>query len=257
MTPARPLSVLVVDDEPLARRRLERMVRQADGFDLAGQARDVETTLVAVQELRPDLLLLDIQMPGGGGFAVLDQLGPAAPPVIFVTAHSDFAVRAFDVSAVDYVTKPVQPERLTLALMRAGQAIAASQRASVQLDPSDNDTAPADLTDVLWVATRDGRKSITIATISHVSADRDYARLWSGDAAYLYDRSISDCEKQLTPHGFLRVHRGFLVQRRRITAMQRRETGGYALMLDGGARVPVGRSFQRRTAKALGLIGGE
>ena len=122
------LSVLIVDDEPLARGRLRRMLAAMEGVRVAGEAGNAGEAQDRIAALKPDLLLLDIQMPGEGGFELLERLGEAAPPTIFVTAFDHHALRAFNARAIDYVTKPVEPGRLATAIERARLTIGAAGR---------------------------------------------------------------------------------------------------------------------------------
>lgn len=260
MTELPPLSVLIVDDEPIARRRLTRLLRQIGGVQPVGEAGDVEDAVVAARTLAPDILLLDIQIPGGGGFAVLDRLGAEAPVAIFVTAHDRFALRAFEVAAVDYVTKPVEPARLAAALARARTACAvrdsrerlAELHSTVQTLRGALAEAAGPLR-TLWIRAGNEMRNIEIGAITHIRAERDYVRLHAGGRSYLHSDTLASMEEKLTEHGFVRVHRSVLVQRAAVSGLVREGRGRMVLRLSDGAEVPVGRSHLASVGAALGL----
>jgi two-component system, LytTR family, response regulator len=247
MIPSRPLSVLVVDDEPLARRRLIRMLGTIPGLELAGEAGTVDQALVACRTLGPDILLLDINMPGGDGFTVLEQLGDAAPATVMVTAFDQHAVRAFDQDVVDFVTKPVEPARLSKAIARAIQAretqhirsLASSVQAlrqAVRLSSLPNA--------LLWVKDRNGLRRIAIADITYLEADRDYVKIHTLNGPPCHHaESMAAMERRLIPFGFLRVHRSALVQQTAVIGVLRHRSGSLSLQLVDGTTVPVGRTY--------------
>lgn len=267
--PAPPaLTVLVVDDEPIARRRLIRLMRRIGGVVPVGEAGDVDQAVAEVARLRPDIVLLDILIPGGDGFAVLERLqsgypGTATPQAIFVTAFDQHALRAFDAAAVDYITKPVDPARLALALSRAAGAIAARAQAgqidrltaslarlrAVQAIPADPSPNPAP---AIWVKDRHGLRRIGLRDISHIRAERDYARLHLHNGTdCLHGESMAALEARLAPHGFLRVHRSLLVQGAAVAAVQRQRGGGLVLVLTDQTRLTAGRSYHAAIRQGL------
>ncbi|MFO1137803.1 MAG: LytTR family DNA-binding domain-containing protein [Paracoccus sp. (in: a-proteobacteria)] len=253
------LRVLIVDDEPIARRRLIRMLAQLDGIVPVGEAGDCDGAVAAVRDLCPDLLMLDLQMPGGDGFSVIERLGAALPPVILVTAFDQFALRAFDAAAVDYLTKPVEMPRLAEAVARGRRAVAArrqsdriaelqgmvaSLRAQVAPDCGARD---------LWVRTRDGQRRIAIDRIDYVMAERDYMRIFIGGQSHMIADSMAAMQKRMQPMGFLRIHRSVLVRQAAIAGLVRRRYGMLAVRLEDGTELAVGRSHVAGLMQALGL----
>jgi len=244
-----PLNLLVVDDEPLARRRLVRLVRQWPWAGVIEEAAHVPQALACLERMEAHVLLLDIQMPGGSGFDLLARLPAPAPAVVFVTAFDDQACRAFDANAVDYVTKPVEPGRLHVALERARQTLAWRSNAdrlaeleevvaSLRRAAAPQHPAPREL----WVRSAGQYLRITPARITRVQAERDYARIHADGRTYLHNENLSELERLLPQGEFIRVHRSTLV---RIDAVERVDVGAFsslALVLRDGDVVRVGRT---------------
>lgn len=251
LTPVTPsLRILVVDDEPIARRRLLRLLRPLEDVVVVGEAGDVDAAVAAARDLAPDLMLLDIQMPGGDGFTVIDRLGRDAPLVVFVTAFDHHAIRAFELEAVDYLTKPVDPARLVKAIARAQAAAASHAReeriaellATVEtLRRSLQAGEPAQ--QILWVKTGAIHQRIPLAAIGHIQAEGDYVRIHQDGRSHLVSGSLSAMEARLGALGFLRIHRRTLVRRDAIVALERSRHGALAVTLADGSRLPVGRSY--------------
>ena len=261
------MKVLIVDDEPLARRRLEILLREQPGIELAGAAADGAVAQRLIAELAPDVVLLDIKMPGLTGLEVLDAVkanrgkngngDTCAPIVIFVTAFDRFALDAFDRAAFDYLLKPVEPARLAQALARAREALAekaAAERTHEleeilrNLRSGANPVAslgPAGPADTgfereIWIQERGGRTSLPVAAIDWVAAERDYVRIHAGPRSFLVRLSIGSLAGRLDPKLFLRIHRSSLVRADRIVRI--RHAGGRgAVVLSTGAEIPVSR----------------
>src|SRR5690606_1261300 len=214
------LNILVADDEPLARRRLVRLLRQLDWVGRVDEAGDVGETLSKAAEMRPDILLLDIQMPGGSGFDVLQRLGGELPAIVFVTAFDHHALRAFEVNAVDYLTKPIDAERFALAMQRARAAAASHSQADrlaelqeVVASLKRALAAQARPEAELWVKVRGEHLRIPPERIIRLQAERDYVRIHLADADYLFHDSLSGLERRLAPGDFVRIHRSTIVRR--------------------------------------------
>jgi len=242
------LRVLIVDDEPLARRRLEILLRELPDLQLVGTAADGVAAARMIGELSPDIVLLDIKMPGRTGLEVLAGLDPQARPiVVFVTAFDRFAVEAFERAAFDYLLKPVEPHRLSAALARARTALAerAAAERSHELEEilrnlrTGPQAEPAFARDI-WVQERGGRACVPVAAIDWVAAERDYVRIHTGPKSYLIRQSIGSLEARLDPDQFLRVHRSALVRTDRIVRV-RHAAGRGAVVLSTGAEVAVSR----------------
>jgi two-component system LytT family response regulator/two-component system response regulator AlgR len=263
-----PLRVLAVDDEALALRRIEIAMSRVPGAELIGTARGGREGLELVEQLRPDVLLLDINMAGFGGFDVVDGLSAAnAPLVIFITAFDQYAVRAFQVSAVDYLLKPLEFDRLQAALDKARttlRLIDAEERAAelkelvttlrqhraAAQEPSRYETE-------IWAPRGCGFERVLVADINWVEAERDYVQLRTGARSYLIRETMNGMEARLDPEVFIRVHRSALVRIDRIGSIRRPGYGRFSLLLTSGEEVPVGRTYVKQIKKLIGAGAGE
>lgn len=235
---AAPLRVMVVDDEPLAVERLQLLLARQEGVTVAGTAHDGEAALAIAEAAAPDVVLLDIAMPGMDGIDVARALSASAvdPVVVFVTAFDNFAVAAFDVAAIDYLMKPVQPERLRRALDRV--------REHLDHGGSGVEVRPADAhVEEFWVPDHSGLVRIAAADIHRVTAERDYMRLHVGNRSWLIHRTIGKLEEDLDPALFIRVHRSVILRRDTIAGLYRDEAGHWTARLADGAEQRIGRSY--------------
>lgn len=244
------LSVLVVDDEPLARRRLVRLLDRLPWVETVVQAGNVDEACDRAADRMPDILLLDIQMPGGDGFALIERWADNLPATVFVTAFDHHALRAFEVSAVDYVTKPIEPGRFHQAMERARST--AEGRSQADRLTELNETV-ASLKRSLekhvgyarpfWVKYQGGHVQIHPDRIIRVQAERDYVRLHVRDADYLYQDSLLNIGKRLDPGRFVRVHRGAIVRRDTVIRTRPGAFGALILVLEDDTEVRVGRTY--------------
>ncbi|MBS0295112.1 MAG: response regulator transcription factor [Proteobacteria bacterium] len=249
------LRAVIADDEPLSLRRLELGLARTPDVEIVGSAQDGAAARDMIRTLRPDLAVLDIKMPGANGVDIVDALqGPDAPQVIFVTAYSRHAVRAFDLNVVDYVLKPLDFDRLADAVGRVRDRLAARDGASrlaeleSVLDSLRNEEAEDEddggyITE-LWISERNGRTRVALDTVDWFEAEREYVRIHTRERAYLIRRSIRDLAEHLDPNRFQRLHRSALVNTGRITRIVRRPGGGLVAVLATGVEIPVGRTFQ-------------
>jgi len=235
------LKVLVVDDEPLATERLQLLLARCEGVDLVGTASDGEAAIRMSEALQPEVLLLDIAMPGMDGIDVARALAASKPPpaVVFITAFDQFAVAAFEVEAVDYLMKPVDPERLERALTRA--------RTHLHRRQTGSDAAPAapqsQYLEEFWASDLSGLVRIATSDIDRVSAERDYMRLHVGRRSWLIHHSMSALEEGLDPALFVRLHRSAIVRRDFIAGFQRNPSGRWIARLADETEQPVGRLY--------------
>ena len=239
------LSTLIVDDEPLALERMELICGAIAGLKVVGTARDGKAALAAIESLAPDLVLLDMTMPELDGLAVARALTRQAdaPAVVFVTAHDNFAVEAFDLDAVDYVLKPVTPERLERAVGRA----TARRRSRVRGEPQ--------WLSEFWVPYRSELLRIAAADVERIDAERDYVRLHVGQKnaasrSYLLLQTVSGLEARLNPEHFIRLHRSTILRRDSITGLRHDGLGVWSAELGDGTLVRIGRTYLSR-AKAM------
>jgi two-component system LytT family response regulator len=232
------LRAVVVDDEPLARARLRRLLAQHPEVDVLADCGSGEESIATLQALRPDVAFLDIRMPDMDGFDVLDALGPQRPPqVVFVTAYSEHAVRAFEARALDYLLKPVSAERLKQALERLRPA-----GAGVETFP---ERIPVPVGGRIHL--------VETAQIDHVDAHANYVELHMGARSLVLRETMTRLESRLDPRHFLRVHRSRLVRLDGIVEAQAHASGRFLLRLKCGARIVTGRSYAARVRSALGV----
>jgi len=250
------MRVLLVDDEPLALRRLEILLSRRAWVEVIGCHRDGASALDAIRNLAPDVVFLDVQMPGLDGFEVADAIRCATgPELIFVTAFDAYAVRAFETAAADYLLKPVEPERLDEALARARGRLAARDAVAraqeletlVELLSADgNGDGPE-----IWIRDRTGAVRIEKSRIDWVEAEGDYVRIHCGPRSWLMRGTLASMEERLDSRTFARVHRSAIVNRRRIARVAVTDTGSRRLELETGVEVPVGRAFESRIAELM------
>ena len=247
-----PLSVLVADDEPLARRRLQLALAQMSDVRFAGFARDGEEAVAAIKAKSPDVVLLDIKMPLLDGFEVASALEEGGPQIVFVTAYDHFAVRAFEARAVDYLLKPVEFDRLAAALAKARAARDARQAQSrmreltevVEELRAETRAAPdRQFEKEFWIKDRGQWLRIPVDIIDWIEAERDYMRLHCGARSHLLRATMAGLEGMLDPSEWVRIHRSVLVRRSRVAAVRRTPSGGLLARMVSGAETPVGRAY--------------
>ena len=231
------LETLIVDDEPLAVERMQVICSKIAELQVVGTASDGAQALRLVDALKPDLILLDMTMPEVDGMSVAKSLAKKAerPAVVFVTAHDNYAVEAFDLDAVDYVLKPVKPERLERAVSRALARRGDSER---------NDST---WLDELWIPHRSELIRIATSEVGRIDAERDYVRLHVGEGeaarTYLLLQTIAGLEKRLDPAKFIRIHRSTILRRDRITGLRHDGLGVWSVELADGEALRIGRTY--------------
>ena len=231
------LKTLIVDDEPLAVERMQVICSKIGELQVVGTASDGAQALRLVDALTPDLILLDMTMPEVDGMSVAKSLAKKAerPAVVFVTAHDNYAVEAFDLDAVDYVLKPVKPERLERAVSRALARRGDSER---------NDST---WLDELWIPHRSELIRIATSEVGRIDAERDYVRLHVGEGeaarTYLLLQTIAGLEKRLDPTKFIRIHRSTILRRDRITGLRHDGLGVWSVELADGEALRIGRTY--------------
>jgi DNA-binding LytR/AlgR family response regulator len=239
MTAAEParLRTLIVDDEPLAVERLQILCADLPEVEVVGHAGDGLAGLTMADELSPDLVLLDIEMPKMDGIAAaraLRSIKPS-PAIVLVTAFDNFAVEAFDLDIVDYLLKPVAPARLQRAIART---LAARER------PVDEEiVAPGDYASEFWVSHRSELIRVAAIDIDRIEAERDYMRLHTGGRSYLLHQTISTLEQRLNPAHFQRIHRSHIVRRSLLTGLRHEGGGVWHALLEGDLSLRIGRKY--------------
>ena len=231
----RRVRALIVDDEPLARTRLQRLLRACPDVDLAGSASGGEEALQKIAEISPDLIFLDIQMPGLGGFDVLNGIsGKGTPFVIFTTAHAEHALRAFEVHAIDYLLKPFDEARLLASLERALPIIRGSRWTDRFLVKSGGRIIFLHADEVLWIASAD-----------------NYVYLHCKGSSHLVRTSLKALEKKLDPQRFIRVHRSAIINISGISQLLPRDHGEFEIVLVDGTRVTSSRTYSEQLRAAV------
>lgn len=240
-----PLRTLVVDDEPLAVERLQILCAREPGIDLVGVASDGDAALRLVDALEPDLLLLDIAMPGLDGMAVARMLEDRTrrPAVIFCTAFDQFAVAAFEVSAADYLLKPVSADRLARAVVRVQDALRAAPTPAA---------SPSPWAEEFWVPHRSEMIRIAAIDIDRIEAERDYMRLHLGSRSFLLHQTITELERRLDPARFIRLHRSTIVRRQFIAKLRHDGLGVWHADLADGSNVRIGRTYLPAAREMMG-----
>ncbi|HEU4883305.1 MAG TPA: LytTR family DNA-binding domain-containing protein [Longimicrobium sp.] len=254
-----PFRVLIADDEPPARAKLRRLLDADPESSVAGEAASGTEAVEMIERLRPDLVFLDIQMPGADGFGVLQAVDPAAlPHVVFVTAYDEHALRAFEVHAVDYLLKPFDADRFRTALARAKERVRARPSAGEDgLDArirrvlAEARPAPAYLERVL---VRTGTCAVFLRTdeVDWLEAEENYVRLHAGTESYLVRGTLAGLEERLDPARFIRVHRSHIVNLASIRELHPWSHGDWMIVLRDGRELMLSRRYRDRIPELAG-----
>jgi two-component system, LytTR family, response regulator len=239
-----PINVLVVDDEALARRNLIILLARDPDIGAVAECGSGQEAIEEIRKSRPDLVFLDVQMPECDGFDVLELLGHELPPtVIFVTAYNEYAIRAFEVGALDYLLKPFDDARFGRALSRAKDRLA--QSASQQPRPAER----------LVVKSPGQVLFLTVSDIDWIEAAGYYACLHVGGDTHIMRRSLSELEQDLGAGKFVRIHRSIIVNVDRIGGLELQDGGEYEVVLKSKVRLRLSRRFRKRLQDRMGLTG--
>ncbi len=242
------IRALIVDDEPLARERVKRFLAGEPDVEVIGECSDGIQTVEAIETLKPDLIFLDIQIPEADGFAVIEKIGvEKLPPVIFITSYDQYALRAFDVHAVDYLLKPYNQERFQLAL----------ERVRAQLQNGQTDVLDERLRSLLEslkpeqkylerLMIKSSGRVIFLRTeeIEWIEAEGNYLRIHAGREAYMLRETMNNLAARLDPNKFARIHRSTLVNIERIKELQPMFGGDYVVILHNGTQLTLSRSYR-------------
>lgn len=231
-------TVLIADDEPAARRGVRQLLAPFEAFTVCSEARNGAEALAALEVWKPDLLFLDVQMPDIDGFEVVRRRTPERMPiVIFLTAYDQFALRAFESQALDYLVKPVSEARFAAAMNRVTKQLRSAAAAAPDV--------------AIVVSTATGAVVLRARDIDWIEAADNYARLWSGGRSYLLRESMRDLERRVGAQGFVRAHRRALVRIAAVTELASTTDGGLVARLEGGAAIPVSRRLRPAFTAAL------
>jgi len=246
------ITTLLVDDEPLAREGLRVALRTETDLEIVGEAGDGPSAVQQIRDKAPQLVLLDVQMPGLDGFQVL-QCSSRVPAVIFLTAYETYAVRAFDLHAVDYLLKPINHARLRVALDRARQYINADPALAPASRTATERSAlkPATSDYLQRIPVRDGDKFLMLRVdeIDWIEGAANYVEVHARTRSFLLRMSMSELEAKLDPDRFARVHRSAIVNLDRIKEIRSASHGDFSVLLTGGAVVPMSRGRHKHVMK--------
>jgi two-component system, LytTR family, response regulator len=250
------IRAVIVDDEPLARRRIRGLLAGAEDVEVAAECANGREAIQAIEETSPDLLFLDIQMPELDGFDVLQAIGVGRVPVVmFVTAYDHFALRAFEAHALDYLLKPFDDERFEAALQRARERI--RQQQGSELDRRLRTLLEGVRVDrgyLQRLVVPAGHSSVFVRTgeIDWIEAERNYIRLHVGRRTHLVRENLSRIESALDPASFCRIHRSTIVNIDRIQSVETLFRGEYLVVLHDGTKLSSGRSYRRNLHALMG-----
>lgn len=248
------IRALIVDDEPVARRGIRQQLRDEHDIEILAECDDGAGAVAAIAEHKPDLVFLDLQMPGLDGFDVIESVGIAQmPAVIFITAFDQFAVRAFEVNAIDYVLKPIAPERFAQALQRARKHLMAddlAQRLSTMLQQLDR-TAPQRWSQRLAIRTGGHIALIETRDIDRCEAAGNYVDVHAGGGTHVVRETMTSLEARLDPARFVRISRSAIVNIERVRELHPTFSGDFVAVLADGSRVDGSRRFREGIDRLL------
>jgi two-component system LytT family response regulator len=257
------ITALIVDDEPIARSGLRTLLERESDIDIVGEARNGREALELIRGNRPDLVFLDVQMPDVDGFGVLTELDTTElPAVVFVTAYDEYALRAFEVNATDYLLKPFDRDRLHESLRRVRRYLASDTRPEFEdriakllgyVGSSEPGSANPYLADRLLVKDRDRVTFVKRREISWIEVRGNYLRLHVGPNSYLLRTTLTDIERQLDPHGFVRISRSLMVNIAQVEELRRLGNGRYRITMSDGSALESSRRYRRRVERYLGI----
>ncbi|MBU6469449.1 MAG: response regulator transcription factor [Gammaproteobacteria bacterium] len=248
------IRTLIVDDMPLSRERTRRYLAEVEDVEIVGECADGERTLAAIDKLAPDLLLLDVQMPGMTGLALLEKIpAPRRPAVVFVTAFDEFAVPAFAAHAVDFLLKPFDRERLTQVLKRVREYLAERHLQPPAAPAAESASAPAFLT---RIAVKSVGRTVFVnsESVDWLETAGNYVCLHAGKDTHVVRETMNQLETQLDPAKFVRIHRSTMVRIEAIREIQPLFNGDRVVILHDGSKLTLSRSYRDRVRVVLGAI---
>lgn len=246
---------LIADDEPLARERLRMLLANEDWLEVIEEVGDGMGAITAIQKLRPDLVFLDIQMPGATGFEVIDAIGADdMPHVVFVTAYDKYALKAFDVHAIDYLLKPFDKDRFKSGLAKARQQL--EKRPAEELERRllelVQDLRPSTKMDRFVIKSGGRVFFIRAEDIDWIEAAGNYVKLHVGNEAHLFRETMNALEARLNPATFYRIHRSHIVNIERVRELQPWFNGEYVVFLKDNTRLTLSRGYREKLQERIG-----
>jgi len=251
-----PIRALIVDDEPLAREGIRDLIEDADGVAVVGECGNGRDALSSIRGDGPDLVFLDVQMPEMDGFQVLEALEPEeVPVVIFVTAYDEHALRAFEFHALDYLLKPIDPERFATALNRARQQLALREKSEATdriMAMLRRQRSGPEYLDRFLIKSRGRVHFIAATDIDWIEAAGNYVKLHAGADNHLIRETMAALEEKLDPGQFLRIHRSSIVNIDRVKELHPMFNGEYAVLLRDGTELTLSRTYRSKLQGRLG-----
>jgi two-component system, LytTR family, response regulator len=248
------IRTLIVDDEPVARARVLLLLGEEPDIEVVGECDRAPQAVSVIAETSPDLMFLDVQMPEMDGFSVVQEIGPERmPAVVFVTAHDQYAIRAFEINAIDYLLKPVTVERFAQSIERAKARLRTSephQESRQILSLLETIASPPRYLKRMAVQSAGKTCFIGVEDVDWIRAAENYVELHVAQASHLLHVTMNTLEKSLDPETFVRIHRSLIVNLRRVKEIQPMSHGDYVLLLESGLRLQSGRTYHERI-KAL------
>jgi two-component system LytT family response regulator len=247
-----PVRTIIVDDEELARERLRSLLSKEKEIEIIGEAGDGKSAVALIDKEKPDLVFLDVQMPELNGFEVLQNLSHQ-PNVVFVTAHDEFALKAFDVHAVDYLLKPFDKERFQTALKRVLEKVRSKALEAEKISAVLNEVKPPSKpVERLMVKTEGRVLLIKTEDLDWVEAADNYVNLHVGNEAHLMRETMSSLEGKLPPEKFMRISRSSIVNLERIKELQPMFHGEYVVILKNGTKLTLSRTYREKLDQLMG-----
>jgi two-component system LytT family response regulator len=252
------LQTVLADDEPLARQKLRQMLSAIPEVEVVGEGASAPEVLEAVRETSPQLLFLEICMPGADGFALIDQLAAipdiVPPRVIFTTAYDTYALRAFDMNAVDYLLKPFTEGRLRTAVDRAREEILGAGK-STPRRPGANHNGGRYTTRIVFKS-RGRILFLPVSDIRWIGAEENYVRICTKTESHLLRQTMTDLEEKLDPEMFARVHRSAIVNLQYVKEVRTESRRDFSVLLVNGQKIPMSRSYHARILQSFKSVGG-
>ncbi|HEX7418675.1 MAG TPA: LytTR family DNA-binding domain-containing protein [Thermoanaerobaculia bacterium] len=247
----KPVRVLIADDELLARQRISDLLAKEPDVEVVGTAETGDDAVNAIFELKPDLVFLDVQMPGLTGLQVVDAVGPEQmPATIFVTAYDQFALKAFDRAALDYLVKPFDDERFAEALRRARKM---TTQLRSMLEETATEAPKSEYLERIAVESRGQVRVVPVSKIDYITASGPYAELHVGDRTFAIRERMQTLEERLDPNVFFRIHRSAIVRLDRIDTLTRHPGGDYGVRLKNGVELSLSRGRREELEQRLGI----
>ncbi len=248
------IKAIIVDDEPLSREKIRILADSNNQIELIGEATNVKEAISLIDKMKPDLLFLDINMPGKSGIDFISELGESAPFVIFTTAHSNYAAEAFNLNAVHYLLKPFDRQKFNEAVDRSGERIFAKKSGDILQRMNDvikSEIDKAVYADRIPVKTEDKIVLVPVNEVLFIEADKNYAVIILKDKSYRMRKTLNDLGEKLDPDVFIRVHRSYIINKTFVQELEPTFNQEYIIKLNTGKKIPTGSAFKQNVDKLL------